>query len=71
MLRYYIKTREALLRLRTDKGGAVSFEYVVVGACVVAAVVAAFGAGGSGPLTTALTAGISAISSSVTGAVSP
>ena len=49
MLKYYIKTTEALKRLRTDQDGVVSFEYVIVGACVVAAVVAAFGGGGTGP----------------------
>ena len=43
MLKYYIKTTEALKRLRTDKDGVVSFEYVIVAACVVAAVAAAFG----------------------------
>ena len=47
MLKYYVKTSEALLRLRTDKDGVVSFEYVIVAACVVAAVVAAFGTGAS------------------------
>ena len=40
MLKYYIKTTEAFRRLRTDKDGAVSFEYVLVAACVVAAVAA-------------------------------
>jgi pilus assembly protein Flp/PilA len=54
MLKYYIKTREALLRLRTDKDGVVSFEYVIVAACVVAAVVAAFGPGSTGAIKTAL-----------------
>ena len=33
MLKYYIKTTEALKRLRTDKDGVVSFEYVIV-ACL-------------------------------------
>ena len=43
MLMFYIKTSEALKRLRTDKDGVVSFEYVIVAACMVAAVVTAFG----------------------------
>ena len=43
MLKYYIKTTEALKRLRTDQDGVVSFEYVIVAACIVAAVVAVFG----------------------------
>ena len=45
MLKYYIKTTEALKRLRTDNDGVVSFEYVIVAACIVAAVAAAFGTG--------------------------
>ena len=45
MLKYYIKTTEALKRLRTDKDGVVSLEYVIVAACIVAAVAAAFGTG--------------------------
>jgi Flp pilus assembly pilin Flp len=59
MLKHYIiNTREALLRLRTDKDGVVSLEYVVVAACVVAVVITAFSAGGSlpGALTTGFTA---------------
>ena len=43
MLKYYVKTTEALKRLRTDKDGVVSFEYVIVAACIVAAVALAFG----------------------------
>jgi pilus assembly protein Flp/PilA len=69
MLKYYIKTREALLRLRTDKDGVVSFEYVIVAACIVAAVAAAFGSGGTGPIVDALTAGITAVSAKLTAAV--
>ena len=48
MLKYYVKTTEALKRLRTDKDGVVSFEYVIVAACIVAAVAAAFGTGTTG-----------------------
>ena len=54
MLKNYIKTREALLRLRTDKDGVVSFEYVIVAACIVAAVVAAFGTGAASAIRQAL-----------------
>ena len=42
MLKNYIET---VKRLGTDKDGVVSFEYVIVAACIVAAVVAAFGTG--------------------------
>jgi pilus assembly protein Flp/PilA len=54
MLKYYIKTREALLRLRTDKDGVVSFEYVIVAACIVGAVIAVFGTGTAGGIHDAL-----------------
>ena len=57
----YIKTRELLLRLRADKGGVVSFEYVIVAACIIGAVVAAFGTGTGGAIATALSGGITAI----------
>jgi pilus assembly protein Flp/PilA len=43
MLKYYIKGSALLERLRTDKDGVVSFEYVIVAACIVAAVSLAFG----------------------------
>ena len=42
MLKNYIET---VKRLSTDKDGVVSFEYVIVAACIVAAVAAAFGTG--------------------------
>jgi hypothetical protein len=54
MLKYYIKTTEALKRLRDDKAGVVSFEYVIVAACVVGAVIAAFGTGSTGAIKVAL-----------------
>jgi Flp pilus assembly pilin Flp len=57
MLKYYIKATEALHRLRTDKDGVVSLEYVIVAACVATVVIAAFNTGGSlpGALTTGFT----------------
>jgi Flp pilus assembly pilin Flp len=67
MLKYYIKTTEALKRLRSDKDGMVSIEYVIVAACIVGVVVLAFGTGG--PLETALNNGLSAIGSKITSAV--
>lgn len=68
MLKYYIKTREAVERLRTDKDGVVSFEYVIVAACVVGAVVAAFGTGAGGAIGTALTGAINGIVGMITAA---
>jgi pilus assembly protein Flp/PilA len=69
MLKYYIKTREALMRLRTDKDGVVSFEYVIVAACVVGAVAAAFGTGAAGGIGTALTTGLGAVTTAFTAAI--
>ena len=61
MLKYYIKAREAVERLGTDQDGVVSFEYVIVAACIIGGVVAAFGTGSGGAIATALTNGITAI----------
>jgi Flp pilus assembly pilin Flp len=72
MLRYYIKTTEFLKRLRADTDGVVSFEYVIVAACIIAAVAAAFGTGtGSGigaALNTAIGDITTALAKAVTGA---
>lgn len=54
MLNYYIKATETLKNLRDDKAGVVSFEYVIVAACVVVAVVAAFGTDASSGIGLAL-----------------
>jgi Flp pilus assembly pilin Flp len=69
MLKYYIKTREALLRLRTDKDGVVSFEYVIVAALVIGAVAAVFSGTGAGTISGALTTGLNAITTAITAAV--
>jgi pilus assembly protein Flp/PilA len=61
MLRYYIKATEALKRLRTDKNGVVSFEYVIVAVCIIAAVLAAFGTDTGTGIGSALSGGITKI----------
>jgi pilus assembly protein Flp/PilA len=61
MLTYYIKTTEALKRLRTDHDGVVSFEYVIVAACIVAIVVAVFGTTDAGGIGTTLKDGLGKI----------
>jgi Flp pilus assembly pilin Flp len=68
MLKLYIKTTEALKSLRADKAGVVSFEYVIVAACIVASVVIAFGTDAGGNIATALTNAINAIIAQVPGA---
>jgi len=50
--------KRRLASLRTDQSGVVSFEYIIVAACIVGAVAAAFGTGGAGAISTALTNGI-------------
>ena len=47
--------------LAKDEDGVVSFEYIIVAACIIGAVVAAFGTGSGGAIATALTSGITAI----------
>ena len=61
MLKFYIESTEALKRLRADQDGVVSFEYIIVAACVVGAVAAAFGTGAAGGIGTALTTGLTAV----------
>jgi Flp pilus assembly pilin Flp len=67
MLKFYIKTSEAVKCLGTDQDGVVSFEYVIVAACIIAVVSVGFGTGG--PLQTALTGAITTIGTALTAAV--
>lgn len=69
MLRYRVKSTDALKRLRTDKDGVVSFEYVMLAACIVGSVTAAFGTGVGGAVATALASAINAISAVIGAAV--
>ena len=66
MLKFYT---EAFKHLRTDENGVVSFEYIIVAACIIGAVVAAFGTGSGGAIATALTGGITAITTQFTAAI--
>ena len=61
MLKYYVKAAETLKRLRSDKDGVVSFEYVIVAVCIIAAVLAAFGTDTTTGIGAALTNGIAKI----------
>lgn len=67
MLSNLIRATDAVKRLRADRDGVVSFEYLIVAACIIAVVSLAFGAGG--PLSTAIATAISAISTALTTAV--
>ena len=61
MLKYFVKTTEALKRLSTDKDGVVSFEYVIVAVCIVGAVLLAFGNSATTGVGLALSTGIGKI----------
>lgn len=66
MRKYYIQAKEAARLLRTDEVGVVSFEYVIVAACIVAAVAAAFGTTTASGIGAALTTAIGTITTAVT-----
>ena len=55
--------------LAKDEDGVVSFEYIIVAACIIGAVAAAFGTGATGAIGTALSGGITTITAKFTAAV--
>jgi hypothetical protein len=61
MLKFYVKASETLRQLHSDAKGVVSFEYIVVAASVVTAVVAVFATAGPSGVSGALSSGIAAI----------
>jgi pilus assembly protein Flp/PilA len=65
MLKFYV---ESMKRLSRDEDGVVSFEYVIVAACIVGAVAAAFGTGAGGGIATALTTAIGKVTAAVAAA---
>jgi hypothetical protein len=56
-------------KLRDDRKGVVSFEYVIVAAAIVTAVAAAFGTDAANTIANALTAGMGVVLAAVTAAV--
>ena len=73
MLKSYVKIRDLLARLRRDKDGIASFEYIIVSVCIITTAGAAFSsAAGGGVIQTALATGIgsvlAAFATAVTGA---
>ena len=69
MLKYYVKASDLLDRLCNDKDGVVSFEYVIVAACIIGAVAAAFGTGTATGIGAALKGGITTITAAFNTAV--
>jgi pilus assembly protein Flp/PilA len=65
MLKYYIATTEALKSLRDDKRGVVSFEYIIVAACIVTLVITFFTTTGSTSITAALTTAVGKITTAM------
>jgi uncharacterized protein (UPF0333 family) len=61
MLKLYVIASDLRASLLSDKRGVVSFEYVIVAACIVAAVGVAFGTGTGGAIATALSNALAAI----------
>jgi pilus assembly protein Flp/PilA len=61
-----LKVYEVLKSLRTDKAGVVSFEYIIVAACIVATVLVVFGSDGNSTIGAGLKAGIDAIVAKLT-----
>ena len=59
MLKYFV---DALNRLRADRAGVVSFEYIIVAVCIIAAVTAVFTVSGNNGFSDALSAGITRVS---------
>jgi pilus assembly protein Flp/PilA len=69
MLKNFLEAAAAVKNLRTDQDGVVSFEYIIVAACIIGAVAAAFGTGATGAIGTALSGGITTITTAFNAAV--
>lgn len=65
MSKLFRSATEALKQLRADKEGVVSFEYVIVAACVVTVVIAVFNGNGAGTIRGALNTGLTAITTAI------
>jgi Flp pilus assembly pilin Flp len=71
MLKFCIKIGEAVQRLRTDKDGVISFEYVVLAACIVGVVLLVFGTGNQSVMYNALNNAITTIANAVNVQITP
>jgi Flp pilus assembly pilin Flp len=65
LLNYFIKTTEALKRLRADHDGEVSFEYIIVATCIVSIVFAAYTSAGANSISGAMNSGFVKISAAM------
>ena len=65
MLNLSVRIVEAMTNLRNDVRGVVSFEYIIVAACIVATVILVFQGSGAGTVGAALTDGLAKITSAM------
>nr|WP_249129629.1 hypothetical protein [Bradyrhizobium japonicum] len=68
-MRYYVRSIDELKSLRADKDGVVSFEYVILAACIITMVAAVFNVGTSGTIKNTLSNAMSTIGTAVITAV--
>jgi Flp pilus assembly pilin Flp len=61
IVNYFIKTTEALKRLRADHNGLASFEYIIVATCIVIVVIAVYSGAGGNSISGALSSGFAKI----------
>jgi Flp pilus assembly pilin Flp len=71
VLKFCVKIGEAVRRLRTDKDGVISFEYVVLAACIVGVVLLVFGTGNQSVMYSALNNAITTIANAVNVQITP
>jgi Flp pilus assembly pilin Flp len=65
LLNYFIKTTEALKRLRADTDGVVSFEYIIVATFIVIIVIAVYSGAGGNSISGALSSGLAKIAAAM------
>jgi Flp pilus assembly pilin Flp len=71
MSKFFVKGREAVRRLVADKDGVISFEYVVLAACIVGVVLLVFGTGNQSVMYNALNNAITTIANAVNVQITP
>ena len=71
MSAFYVKIQEALRSLVTDNRGVISFEYVVLAACIVGVVLLVFGTGNQSVMYNALNNAITTIANAVNVQITP
>jgi Flp pilus assembly pilin Flp len=71
MSKFYLKSREAARRLIKDNDGVISFEYVVLAACIVGVVLLVFGTGNQSVMYNALNNAITTIANAVNVQINP